>query len=361
MRIAHLDTGRAWRGGQRQVLLLLEGLRRRGHDVVLLAPEGPLLDAARAAGIEAAALRVLGEFDLGSGARAAARLAPWRPSLLHAHSAHAHTVAVRAASRLGCPVVVSRRVLAAVGRHPWSRRKYARGVARYLCISRAVVESMRASGVDASTLALVPSGVDLDALAAIRERVARGGLGLTLRGLAGAADEPIVGTAAALSDEKEPGRFVALAAATAAAGRRARWVWIGDGPRRASLVRESGTDGVRFVGFRSDAHELMAQLDLFVSCSRTEGLGTAVLEAQALGVPVVARDSGGVRDAIEDGSNGRVVGAPELESAVIDALDHPERRREWARAALVSVAEFGVEAMVDRTLSEYARVLAAPR
>ena len=51
MRIAHVDTGRAWRGGQQQVLFLLQGLVQRGHDVALLAPEGALADAARAAGV----------------------------------------------------------------------------------------------------------------------------------------------------------------------------------------------------------------------------------------------------------------------------------------------------------------------
>jgi hypothetical protein len=115
MRIAHIDTGRAWRGGQQQVLLLLQGLVQRGHDVALLAPEGALADAARAAGAVTHAFRTPGDLDLSSGLRAAHRLAAWRPDLLHAHTAHGtrSPCARRVGSAL--PVVVSRRVLARVG------------------------------------------------------------------------------------------------------------------------------------------------------------------------------------------------------------------------------------------------------
>ena len=64
MRIAHLDTGRTWRGGQAQVLLLMRELRVRGHEQILLAPPGPLLDRARAEGFECAAAMFATRFSV---------------------------------------------------------------------------------------------------------------------------------------------------------------------------------------------------------------------------------------------------------------------------------------------------------
>ena len=63
MKVLHLDTGREWRGGQSQVLLLIDGLRARGHACRLLAPRGPLLERASSAGISVTAWRPLSEWD----------------------------------------------------------------------------------------------------------------------------------------------------------------------------------------------------------------------------------------------------------------------------------------------------------
>ena len=91
-----MDTGRELRGGQRQVLLLAQGLRHRGHQQVILAREGsPLYQASSLAGLETRPLRLL----LGLSA-----------DIVHAHDARAHLLAL-AAPRL----VVSRRVAFPIG------------------------------------------------------------------------------------------------------------------------------------------------------------------------------------------------------------------------------------------------------
>jgi len=83
-----------------------------------------------------------------------------------------------------------------------------------------------------------------------------------------------------------------------------------------------------------------------------------VLEAQALGVPVIATDSGGVRDSIRDRDNGRIVAPEDLAAAVLEAIASPELRHGWAAGALESVRSFTPGAMVERTVEEYAKVLA---
>ena len=142
LRVAHLDTGRDWRGGQAQVLLLMQGLRARGVHNRLLAPEGPLLERARAAGIEVHAWPSHGDFDVAATLSAMRRLR--HVDVAHAHSAHAHAIGVPAARLARVPaVVVSRRVDFNVAHHAFSRLKYRLPVDRYVCISHGVMDVMR--------------------------------------------------------------------------------------------------------------------------------------------------------------------------------------------------------------------------
>ena len=110
MNVVHLDTGREWRGGQAQVLLLLQGLRARGHESLLLAPPGPLLERARASGLATERWRPLSEWDLVAAWRARGAIRRFRAEIVHCHSAHAQPPGAIAARLAGVPVVVSRRV-----------------------------------------------------------------------------------------------------------------------------------------------------------------------------------------------------------------------------------------------------------
>jgi glycosyltransferase involved in cell wall biosynthesis len=119
---------------------------------------------------------------------------------------------------------------------------------------------------------------------------------------------------------------------------RFRALLVGDGPRRDDLQRlaaELGlADRVRLLGVRSDVAEIVAASDLFVLASLNEGLSQAMLEAMALGVPVVATDVGGTSDAVSPGHTGWLVSpgqSSELATAIAQALD--DRREASTRAA----------------------------
>ena len=364
MRIAHLDTGRTWRGGQGQVRLLMRELRTAGHGQLLLAPAGPLLEKVAAEGFDTVRWDTRGELDVRGVLAARAALARFAPDIAHLHSAHAHTLGVLAARWAGVAgVVVSRRVDFRVGANPFSRLKYALPVDRYFCISEGVAAAMRASGVPAARLALVPSGIDLAAVEAEAAAPApdlRAWLGLP-------ADAEVVGSVAALEPHKNHALLLEAAPAVIAARPRAHFVWLGQddgcGPallrRRAELGLEAR---VHLPGFRADARALLRQFDLFALSSNEEGLGTSLLDAQCLGVPIVATAVGGVPEVVSDGVTGRLVRElrPEpLAAALVAALADPVARAEWAAAGRTAVQAFGIARTASRTLAEYRAVLAA--
>jgi hypothetical protein len=143
MRILHLDAGKEMRGGQWQVLRLVEGLAAAGVESTLLARRGgPLFEAARQRGL---------------------RVEPWglvrtvllarRHDLVHAHDARSHTLGVVA--RCG-RLVVSRRVAFPVG-SPWKYRR----AQRYLAVSEFVKSVLMAGGVPEEKIAVVYDGVPL--------------------------------------------------------------------------------------------------------------------------------------------------------------------------------------------------------
>jgi glycosyltransferase involved in cell wall biosynthesis len=141
MRILHLDAGREMRGGQWQVLRLIEGLAAAGVESTLLAREGaPLFTAARKQGWRVEPLGLV-----------RAVLHARRHDLIHAHDAHTHTLATMVQGR---PLVVARRVAFAVG----SRWKYGRA-ARYIAVSEFVKTVLIAGGVPAEKISVVYDGV----------------------------------------------------------------------------------------------------------------------------------------------------------------------------------------------------------
>lgn len=362
MRIAHLDSGRSWRGGQAQALLLMRELRARGHAQLLLAPAGPLLERAAAEGFDARRWNARGEISPFATLAARAELAAFRADVAHCHSAHAHALGVPAARWAGVPAVfVSRRVDFRVRTNPFSALKYALPVDRYLCISDGVRQAMLASGVPEGRLRLVPSGVDLAEVRAAGERPVP-----ALRELAGLpADAEVLGTVASLAPHKNHALLLAAAAAVIAARPRAHFVWLGEGECRSALERRRAELGlerhVHMLGFHPEARALMRQFDVFVLSSYLEGLCTSLLDAQVLGVPIVATAVGGVPEVVRDGVSGRLVHGLEpgpLAAALAEALARPDLRAGWVAGGRAAVEAFSIANTAERTLAAYREVLA---
>jgi hypothetical protein len=146
MRILHLDSGSEMRGGQWQVLRLMEGLRDKGHENVLLSRKGsPLAAVAQLRGLETHELSLLS-------------VARWsRADILHAHDARSHTAAALVGpSRLA----VSRRVAFPPQTNPLSHWKYRRA-AHYLAVSHFVERTLLESGIEASKITVVYDGVPM--------------------------------------------------------------------------------------------------------------------------------------------------------------------------------------------------------
>jgi len=355
MKIAHIDTERTWRGGEQQALSLVEGLARRGHqNVVAARPDSPFADrVARFA--EILPVSPWSEWALATGAGLRGAFARAGVEVVHAHTGHAVALAALATAGTRLPVVITRRVDFPIGRNPLSRWKYRRA-ARLIAISRGVRDVLLSDGIPPDRIALVPSGSDFRRYENI-PLLTRAQLGLPETGV-------IVGQVAALAPHKDQATFLAMIAALRARGRAdVTGVLVGDGALRAELETEAMRlgvrDAVRFLGHRDDALGCVRLFDVFCFSSWAEGLGTSIIDAMALGVPVAATRVGGIPDLVEDGVTG--FGAPPRDpSALADAVE--KCLQEPARSRIVDggkkrAREYSIDRTVDGTEAVYRAVL----
>ncbi len=177
----------------------------------------------------------------------------------------------------------------------------------------------------------------------------------------------LVGTIANLRTEKAYPDLLEAARQVLARGLPVRFVAVGQGPLAAeldALHTDLGLgDSFRFLGYRQDARRVLAGFDLFALSSHHEGLPVSLMEALALGVPVVATSVGGVPEAVRHDHEGLLVpaGRPELlAEAIITLATDPDRRRNLARAAAARGDTFGVRPMARRLESVYRQITPLP-
>jgi glycosyltransferase involved in cell wall biosynthesis len=346
LRLLHIDSGRDWRGGQRQVFLLAGAQRAAGDQALVVGQyDAPLVRRLRGAGLAATGVRMRGEWDLAAATRVRRIIRAWRPDLVHAHDARAHTIALAALVGLRLPLVVTRRVAFT----PRGRLKYGQRVARFIAISQAVKAAMVHGGVSPAQIDVVYSGVPSPAVS--EPRPWRKELGWP-------DDAVLCGVVGAMTAEKGVPLLVHIAAHLSEDARtRCRLLLLGGQGGGATTL--GGAAAFR-AGFVDQIHAAMAGLDLLWHPAKAEGLGTAVIDAMALGVPPIAFAVGGLVELIEPERSGILVPAGDVESFARHAsrliLDEAFRQRLGAEGPR-RAAEFSVERMVEGAAAVYRKVL----
>ncbi|MCX7626056.1 MAG: glycosyltransferase family 4 protein [Candidatus Sumerlaeaceae bacterium] len=360
--ILHISTETGWRGGERQVQLLTDGMLERGWPCLVACPPSSALFADRQQKGLALALPATGELDLLAVARLVRLTRQYRVALLHAHTSHAHTLAWLAGNILGLPVVVTRRVDFPISQNVLSRRKYLSSRVTFIAISRGVGDVLAAGGVPPERIHIVHSGVDLsrypyregprDEGAAARWGIRPGeALILNVAALVDHKDHLTLLRAAAILRELVPTPWKILVA--------------GSGELESQLRRAIAdlqlADRVIMLGYIADLSSLYRAADVFVLSSHLEGLCTSILDSMSAGVPVVATRTGGIPEAVEHEVTGLLVRPrqpAELANALARILREPRLRTALAEAARHKVLhEFSAEAMIEGTIHVYRSVL----
>ncbi len=231
---------------------------------------------------------------------------------------------------------------------------------KIITVSGAIKRQVASDGVAEDKIVVVPNGVvpNQDDCGKDHRAKILAGLGLT-------GDEKIAGAVGRLSPVKNIEALLLAAQKTVETLPEARFLIVGDGPRRGRLedmaARLGIEDRVIFAGWQADIKRYLAIMDVFVVTSLIEGSSFAILEAMAIGKPVIATDVGGNPELVADGETGFLVGVNDtdaLADRMANLLADDEKAAAMGQAGRERIeADFTEKQMLDKTADVYAELM----
>jgi len=362
VRILYISSALTFGGGERHVVDLAHEMSARGHEVfIALRPTNQweerfdFVPAERRLHVS-----VRNSFGMMSANRIARFLNSNNIDLLHAHVARDYLAAAVAARSAKTKLVITRHVMFPMKSF---HRLALRSVDRVIAVSPAMVDLLERI-FPSKKIVVVPNGVTMQE--EIGDRAAMGGEFRRFHSIP--SDAPLVVTLGELKPLKGQRDFVLAANEVLKSHDDAVFVIAGkdntiDQKFRRELKRLvkvlGHEDRFLWLDWLDDVRPLLAAADLFVSPSHSESFGLAILDAMAVGTPVVATQTDGARELITDQQALAPIKDPlALAGAITNYLDDPDRRSQLgARLADDARSKFSLSAMCDATERVYREVL----
>ncbi|MFV9475451.1 glycosyltransferase family 4 protein [Advenella sp. RU8] len=351
MKILQMNFEKGWRGGERQTLFSMQEFRKAGHEVALLTR----------------ANNELAKQAIAEGFTVYTRQKAWQQlpflirhgkqfDIIHSQTANTLTWAVLAKLFSPAKVVFTRRTAfpIAAKKERMTRFKWKKADL-FVSIAQAAAQEPRRLGIETI---IIPS--------AIQPRPVNSQRANTLRLELNPDNRIILGTAAALTKEKDP--LTLIRAIAHLHKQRQDFIFIhfgADGDQTLAakaLITELHLENTYLLaGFHEQVEDYYSLLKVFVMSSRHEALGSSVLDAFLQHVPVVSTNAGGLKEVLADGRGILCdIGDDKALAKGIDTLlNHPEDARIMTEKAYAYVMdEHNVQKMGQRYLQAYEKLLA---
>ena len=239
--------------------------------------------------------------------------------------------------------------------HRVRRRILIEGSAGFIAVSKELARHLCDAGISPGKIARIPNGVLLNGNG--RPDYSKFKLEFL-----GSSETPMVLYVGRLVEEKGLDQLLRVWASLPAR-HGAVLVIVGDGPLRPALeaqVEKSAIlRSVRFTGHQADVAKFYATADLFVLPSKTEGMSNSLLEAMAVGLPVVASDTGGNKDVLENQSGVLVnwQNIPECVEVLMTLLTSPDLRSRISASGKKRALNFNLPSIAKQYRRLYESVL----
>lgn len=340
--IAHVNTARGFRGGERQTELLIRGLASRGVRQALIARRNSVLaQRVRGLGVET---REVG------GGRLSVALAAGGAALLHVHEGRSVYAAYLRSLVSGVPYVITRRVDNPIGAHWLAHRAYRRAVG-VAAVAPQIADIVRAYDPTIA-VRVIHSGstgfvVDSAKAGAIRARFP----GKLVIGHVGALDNA----------QKGQEYIIHVARELERSHPQLHFVLVGGGDDEAMLkAAAAGLTNLTFTGFVENVGDHLAAFDVFILPSNREGIGGILFDAMEQGLPLIVSAVGGLPDIVHHGANGLLIPPAQpdrLRDAILELAASPERRRAMGARGREIAKDFTADAMCRKYVELYESVL----
>lgn len=357
-KVLHIYSSWTAGGAEKIMLSLAAALQRAGIENIIASPgDSYMFEQARKLGLAAWPLVIRGSFDPIGVFRLWRIVRRERVDIIHAHQGKMFwpSIIMKLLSGGRIKVVFHRHAQLP---HRWYSRGHYRIADRVIAISKAVADGLRdREKVPEGKIRVVYNGTDFERFNpdvspdAVRGRYNLGG-------------RVVIGTVAAMNYPRGKGQEYLIEAAQIVKKRfpDVRYLIVGEGEIRASLEALARKlrveDKVIFTGYCEDVENYIAAMDLFCFLSwDTEGFGQVMVEAQAMGKPVVGTNIGGIPETFRDGATGILIPARNSEylaQVIVTLLDDIPLRSGMAAAAVPYVREhFSIGQMVEGVRAVY--------
>jgi len=358
VKILHIDEQQTWRGGEQQACWLMEGLCSHGVEIYAVGRENSefISRLKTISHIRTFTLPLHSEFDLYSAWNIANIARKNKIDIIHAHTSHAHSLAILSTFFYTKPkIVVSRRVSFPPAKNIFSQWKY-NHIDLIIPVSYFVAKILKENGIAENKIKVVRSSIDLSHIDVPPYKKRELGVDDNVK---------ILLNAGALVPHKDHFTLLNAFAEVKKVFNNIVLLIAGSGLLQKDIQSEIDklhlSPHVRLLGYRNDVPRLIRTSDMYISSSWSEGLGTSILEALASEKPVVATEAGGVSEMVINHETGLLVPNKNpqlLAEAIIYMLSHSEEATNMAKKGRKHVEDnFTVTRMVNETLSVYQKLI----
>lgn len=293
MKVLHINSEKSWRGGEQQMAYLIGELKKHGITSTICCRKNSMMS-------EYAKKHKLEQFNLSFTGLKFFNALSLRSyvkknnfDLIHTHTANAHTLAYYATlAGMRTKIIVSKRTDFPV---KTPAKFNSPNVVQVLCVSKKIEEITKRYLRDKSKVKTVYSGIDTSRFEVTQISLKKA-LGLD-------ETETLIGNCSAIAPQKDYRTFVRVAKRLP----HYKFVIIGNGPDKEEIrryIKEQEVKNIFMTGFMPDIEKYLKSLDLFLITSKTEGLGTSILDAMICKLPTVATKAGGIPEIVIDQKTG---------------------------------------------------------
>ena len=359
--ILHIDSEFDWRGGQQQAVYLFEGLLKRNYKTKFVCqPNSKLLTYFQSNKLPFYEIGMRGEIDIFSAIKIANLCRKENYNIIHAHSAHALSIGLLVKLFYSKVKLIGvRRVDFHLRNNIFSKYKYHTNlVSKIICISNGIKKVLLEDGIPTNKLRVIHSGIDLHKFDnAIKMKNFRKKYNISQNDL-------IIGTIAALVGHKDYPNLLAASKIVLSKIKDITFVAIGSGKDEKRIKSIAHKLDLKnkfiFLGYQKNIAELIKNFDIFVLASKKEGLGTSILDAQSIGLPVIGTKTGGIPEAVYHNKNGLLIepqNPNKLAEAIIKLASDKELREKFSNYSKKSVKEFDIELTIEKNILLYKELL----
>lgn len=357
-RILHISSAKTWRGGEQQLAYLVQELQQKGiHQIIFCVQDAAMHQFCQTHQIPFQTYQKRSSINPLVARQIKAICKKQSIDIIHTHDAHAHTFAFIAATlfRNKTPIVVSRRVDFPIKKGWLSYQKYNHpSIKKIVCVSDAIRQITSPDIKDKSKLEVVYSGIDLERFPYPASSILKTAYNIP-------SDVALIGNVSAIAPHKDYFTFVDTVEILVKQNLKVHFFIIGkddgEGNQIRSYIQQKNLQNhITLTGFRNDIPKILPDLDVFLITSKTEGLGTSILDAFACSVPIVATNAGGISELVIHNQTGlltEVGNAEALARHVHSILNDKELKQRLVSSAGVHLKKFTKEETAERTLELY--------